>query len=181
MARHLRPKQPKVGRTAPGRPRPGVTTPVVHPGSGDHYGWGQADLLCAAAGRPLSRVIRPCPGLWEQKASRGEIPSAHWVCGLHLHGKGSPAGIRLARVMRDSQLLPEDPGRAGRLSGSVLRGGGAICRRCASGLGVCRMAVWSGAVGPGADVWRCDAAASGRARRGLASGRHPDGDRDGRC
>jgi len=118
-----------------------VQASVVYTRVCNHCGRGRTNLLCAAAGWPLSRSPLRCPRLRLEKAPQGEIPGVHRMYGSRLLGQTGLARIHLALVVRNRQLLPENPDRVGRLPCPVVRGGGQIHRRRSSGLGLRRVSL----------------------------------------
>jgi len=181
MARHLWSQvQSQVGRKTRRCPRQGTQAPVVHTRACDHYGRGPTDLLCATARRPFSQgpIRRPC--LLLEEAPQGEIPGVHRLYGSHLLGQTDLARIHLALVLRDLQLLPEDPDWSGGLPRPILRGGGQIRRRGSSGLGLRRVSFRSRTFCPNQNIRRHRPAASGRAHHRLAEGSHRDSRRNRR-
>ncbi len=182
MAPHLWAQvQPQTRRRTHRQTRPGIQAPVVHAGKRDHYGRRKTNLLCATARRPFSRCSLRRPCLLLEKAPQGEIAGVHRMYGSRLLGQTSLARIHLALVMRNRQLLLEDPGRTGRLPCPVLRSGGQIHRRRSFGLGLRRAAFRSGAFRPTktyGDIIR-------RHRDEHAidwlTGSYPNGDRYRRC
>ena len=161
--------------------RPGAQAPVVHASQRNHCGRGQANLLCATAGWPFSRCPLRRPRLLLEKAPQGEIPGVHRMYGSRLLGQTGFARLRLAMVVRNRQLLPEDPNRIGGLPRPVLRGGGQIHNRRPFGLGLRRATFCSGTFCPAQDLRRHDPAASGRACHRLVDRRHRIGCRNRRC
>ncbi len=101
--------------------------------------------------------------------------------GSRLLGKTSLARIHLALVVRNRQLLLEDPRGTGRFPHPFLRSGGQIHRRRSFGLGLRRAAFLSGALCPDQDLRRRYSAASGLARHPLVDSSRQDGYRTRRC
>ena len=182
LARHLRSQVQPQTRWQTHRPtRSDIQAPVVHTGSCDHYGREQTNLLCATARWPFSRSSRQRPCLLLEKAPQGEIPGVHCMYGSHLLVKTGLARIYLAVVMRNCQLLHQDPDWARRFSGAVLHSGGQIHRRRSFGLGLRRATFCSGTFCPNQDFRRHHSAASGRTRHRLVDGSYPNGCRNRRC
>ena len=110
-----------------------------HAGQRDHYGRRKMNSRCATARRPFSRcsLRRPCL-LLKGTPGRNSRRTSHVRISLARPNK--LARIHLALVMRNRQLLLEDPGRTGILPCPVLRSGGHIHRRRSFGLGLRRAA-----------------------------------------
>ncbi len=121
VARHLRAqKQSHAQWYATQDPCPGPQAQVVHPSTGYHCGRGQADLLCALAGRPVSRCPLCVPRFLFQTAAQSHRSGVHRMYGFGLLRQTGVARIHLALVLRNCQLLPQKPSRLEQFPRAIL-------------------------------------------------------------
>lgn len=182
VARHLRAqKQSHAQWYATQDPCPGPQAQVVYRSPSHHCGRGQRNLLCALAGRPVSRGPLYVPRFLFQTASQSLCSGVHRMYGFGLLRQTGVARIHLALVLRNRQLLPQKPNRLERFPRAVFRGGGQIYRRRTFGLGVCRTAFCQRTLASRQNLRRHPPTASGRTCYRLVTRGHSDGRRNQRC